>query len=89
MTILSTIETDLGKVLHWLTNASGELGKVSPEVQAAILTTFQAVVTAVTDTTSAVASEGLNFSLDAAVVGDIKLVIATAKADLQKLGLKL
>jgi len=89
MSILSTIETDIGKVLHWLTNASGELGKVAPEVQAAILTTFQAVVTAVGDASGAVASEGLNFSLDAAVVADIKQVIATAKADLEKLGVKL
>ncbi|MGH9690047.1 MAG: hypothetical protein ACRD4Q_07450 [Candidatus Acidiferrales bacterium] len=88
MTILSTIETDIGKVLHWLTNASGELSKVAPEVQAAILAAFQAVVTAVIDTSGAVAAGGLNFSLDAAVVADIKQVIATGKADLEKLGLK-
>lgn len=89
MSVISTIETDIGKVLHFLVGASSAIAKVGPAVQAGALVTLQAVVTAVQDAGSAVASEGLNLTLDSQTVADIKNLIATCEADLKALGIKL
>jgi hypothetical protein len=89
VSIITTAETDIGKLLHALVGAANLFAKVSPAVQAAALASLQTVITAVQDAGGAVGDEGLNFTLDSQTVTDIKAVISQFEKDLTALGIKL
>jgi hypothetical protein len=89
VSIIVTAETDIGKVLHALIGAADKFAKVSPAVQAAAAASLQTLITAVQDAGEAVTDEGLNFTVDAQTVADVKAVIGQFGKDLTALGIKL
>lgn len=68
----------------------------SPQTRSLVVTLAQQVITVVKDATTAIAADGVNFTIDAELVKDIQTLVADAKAgdavivaDLKALGITL
>lgn len=89
MSLISTLEADAAKVLHFLSGAETEIQKVGPTVIAGLGTILGAVSTAITDGEGAAAAGGLNIALDVQTAADVKAVWPDLVKFAESLGVKL